>query len=158
MMIDRLPLIVLLVIALFAQSVVSLIRHDCCRQEYTLSGSSCGFTASSSSSSSTGSTSLYTRGGARSLFQNVSTEYFCVQVADSCTSCALAVNITSSECYQCCATSSDDCGIPFSYITTSSWSKYRLILLPTKVVYACVHRHIYTYIPVLTIFLHFTPI
>ena len=48
--------------------------------------------------------------------------YYCVTVAESCSTCTMAVNASSSSCYQCCAPEITSCSLPFSYISTSSWT------------------------------------
>ena len=75
-------------------------RVDCCLSKWSGLGSSCSIEGTAVGNQT----------------------YYCVTVAESCTSCALAVNTSSSSCYQCCAEEPTSCGLPFSYISTSSWT------------------------------------
>jgi hypothetical protein len=86
-------------------SVSFSLRFNCCQSKFTSIGSSCGSPAE---------------------YHNKT--YYCVEVADSCSQCALATNVSSSSCFQCCAPSEYDCGVSSSYISTSSWSKLRFSL------------------------------
>ena len=82
----------------------SSVRYDCCQPQLSSTGLGC------------------TPSG--TYFSNQT--YYCVSVAEICPSCKISAfeNITSSSCYQCCATGPESCGISVSFISTSSWSKY----------------------------------
>lgn len=80
---------------------VAGMRQDCCLSKWTGLGGGCSLEGT--------------------VFGNDT--YYCVTVADSCSTCATATNTSSSSCYQCCAPEPSSCGLPFSYISTSSWSK-----------------------------------
>ena len=81
----------------------SSVRYDCCQPQLSSTGLGC------------------TPSG--TYFSNQT--YYCVSVAEICPSCKISAfeNITSSSCYQCCATGPESCGISVSFISTSSWSK-----------------------------------
>ena len=74
-------------------------RYDCCQSKYSSTGLGCL---------------------TETVYNNET--YYCAAVAESCASCKLATNLTSASCYQCCVTDPDQCGLPFSYISTSSWT------------------------------------
>lgn len=76
-------------------------RFDCCQSKFTDSGVGCE---------------------TPTVYDNET--YYCVEVSESCSSCQLGKNLSSYSCYQCCATAEDVCEVPFSYISTSSWSEY----------------------------------
>ena len=98
-MVSLLSFNVLVVLLLLYMTPLLAVRYDCCLPKLSSTGIGC------ETDTTVGNTT-----------------YYCVQVADSCSYCQLAVNETSTSCYQCCATSEDYCGLPFSYITTSSWT------------------------------------
>ena len=82
----------------------SAVRYDCCQPQLSSTGLGC------------------TQSGTD--FNNQT--YYCVSVAEICPSCKISAfeNITSSSCYQCCATGPEACGVSVSFISTSSWSKW----------------------------------
>lgn len=84
---------------LLALAAVQAVRYDCCLEKFTTKGFGCE---------------------SPTVYENET--YYCVEVAESCSSCELSTNLSSSSCYQCCVTDDDVC-ISFSYISSSSWSK-----------------------------------
>ena len=96
----QLLLFVFLCMVCFTRKCES-VRLDCCQSKYSSTGLGC------------------------ETDTNVGNDtYYCVAVAESCSTCTNAANISSFSCYQCCAKDSGACGLPFSYISTSSWSKF----------------------------------
>ena len=87
----------------------SAVRYDCCQPQLSSTGLGC------------------TQSGTD--FNNQT--YYCVSVAEICPSCKISAfeNITSSSCYQCCATGPEACGVSVSFISTSSWSKWGTVLV-----------------------------
>ena len=94
--------LVALLLALLLATRCSGMRSDCCMAKWTGLGGGCSIEGTA--------------------IGNIT--YYCVTVAESCSTCAMAANTTSSSCYQCCADEPSACGLPFSYISTSSWSEY----------------------------------
>lgn len=85
---------------------ISAVRYDCCLAELSSFGKTCSYSGTSYGNET----------------------YYCVSVTEICPNCMLSsdVDIESANCYQCCSTDANSCGISISFISTSTWCKYNL--------------------------------
>ena len=93
----------ILVAFCLALKCVSAIRYDCCLSELSSFGQTCSYSGTSYGNET----------------------YYCVSVTEICPNCMLSsdVDIESANCYQCCSTDANSCGISISFISTSTWCK-----------------------------------
>lgn len=92
----------ILIVLISLVTCFSSSRFDCCQPVLSSTGFGCTYEGTT--------------------FNNKT--FYCNSVTEICPSCKLSTydNITSLQCYQCCVTDVDSCGLSVGFITTSSWT------------------------------------